>query len=64
MKLYLKDKEGKPGQMKINRKIHNEKGDNGKFPIRAYVSGINTITQRVAGLVEKELDEGVRKQKR
>jgi hypothetical protein len=47
--------------MKLNRKIHKPRNEDGRYPWRAYVSGIGTATESVAGLVEFELNEGVKK---
>jgi hypothetical protein len=62
MRQYLMTKGGKPGSLKVNRKIHKSKNEHGAYPIRAYVAGMNTPTQEVAGLIEFELDEGIKKQ--
>jgi hypothetical protein len=45
--------------MKLNRKIHKQLNHNGRYQWRAYVSGIGTATESVAGLVEHEMKEGV-----
>lgn len=63
-KLYfgLQNRHPTAGTLKLNRKLHKEKNENGRYPWRAYVSGIGTATEGVAGLVEWELTEGVKAQ--
>lgn len=56
----LQVKHPKAGTLKLNRKIHKQRNGNGRYPWRAYVSGIGTATEGIAGLVEWELDQGVR----
>ncbi|XP_060589882.1 uncharacterized protein LOC132745064 [Ruditapes philippinarum] len=51
---YLIPDSPRPGQIKGNPKIH--KPDN---PLRLIISGIGTVTEQVAELAEKELDEFV-----
>jgi hypothetical protein len=58
----LQNRHPKAGTLKLNRKLHKERNEEGRYPWRAYVSGIGTPTEGVAGLVEWELTEGVKAQ--
>jgi vacuolar-type H+-ATPase subunit E/Vma4 len=62
-KLYfgLQNRHPKAGTLKVNQKIHKDKNENDRYLWRAYVSGIGTATEGIAGLVEWEL-AGVRAQ--
>ena len=62
MREYMSAKNKKEGIMKINRKVHKKTKENGRHPSRVYISGIGTPTEGIAGLVEKELQEGVESQ--
>jgi hypothetical protein len=59
MRAHFLAKNMHEGRMKVNRKVHKQLGKNGRHPTRVYISGIVTPTERIAGLVEKELEEGV-----
>jgi hypothetical protein len=60
MRKAMQPKNSRQGVMKINRKIHKGVSQGGRYPWRAYVSGIGTAAETVAGLVEHEMKEGVK----
>ena len=61
MRKEMQPKNTRQGQMKINRKLHKPLNEEGRYPWRAYMSGIGTTTESIAGLVEHELNDGVEK---
>jgi hypothetical protein len=63
MKRGIQRKNCRQGVMKLNRKLHKTRNEDGRYPWRAHVSGIGTATEMVAGLVEYEMTESVKKLK-
>jgi hypothetical protein len=59
MRRTMAPKNSRQGVLKLNRKIHKKVDGEGRYPWRAYVSGIGTATEAVAGLVEHEMSHGV-----